>query len=266
MSSKRIVLITGANTGIGYETAKALLQSPTPYHVLLGSRSIDKGNKAIEKLAKEVPNATNTVELVQIDIGSDESINQAAETVKAKHGRIDTLINNAGIQTDIDHHARNKITLRESFTQCYNINAAGSEVTTWAFAPLLIAGASPRLVFVSSGLASFTQQSQTWFPPQELAAGWPKTVGFETVAYKASKVAVNMIMLGWQNRLKGDGVKVFAVEPGFLVTDLGAMKEVAAQMGAGHPSEGGRVIRGIVEGERDGDVGRVVLKEGVQPF
>ena len=93
--SKQIVLITGANTGIGFETAKALLKSPKAYHVFLGSRDAAKGQQAVAELARDVT-GTNTVEPVQIDVTSDESIGNAAEMVKAKFGKLDVLINNAG--------------------------------------------------------------------------------------------------------------------------------------------------------------------------
>lgn len=97
MSSPKVVLVTGGNNGIGYETVKALLQSEkAAYHILLGSRSLEKGNRAIETLHQECPQATNTVELVQLDVTSDESIEKAFEQVKSNHGRLDVLINNAG--------------------------------------------------------------------------------------------------------------------------------------------------------------------------
>ena len=97
MASRKIALVTGANNGIGYETVKALLQSKKPYHVFLGSRSVEKGKLAIENLNKEVPEATNTVELLEVDLTSDQSIESAFEKVKANPGHIDSLINNAGI-------------------------------------------------------------------------------------------------------------------------------------------------------------------------
>ncbi len=101
MTSPRVVLVTGGNNGIGYETVKALLQSEKPYHVLLGSRSVEKGNLAIETLRNECPESTNIVELVQIDLNSDESIEQAFKQVKDSPGHIDTLVNNAGIITSL---------------------------------------------------------------------------------------------------------------------------------------------------------------------
>jgi len=96
MPSPRVVLITGGNSGIGYEAVKLLLSSPKPYHVLLGSRTLDKSKSAIESLHKEVPESTNTVEALALDVTSDESIGQAFEQVKASPGHVDSLINNAG--------------------------------------------------------------------------------------------------------------------------------------------------------------------------
>lgn len=96
MTTKEIILITGANTGIGYETVKALFQSSKPYHVFLGSRSPAKADDAIARLNEEVPETKNSVEPVQIDITDDDSINKAFELVKGKFGRLDGLVNNAG--------------------------------------------------------------------------------------------------------------------------------------------------------------------------
>jgi NAD(P)-dependent dehydrogenase (short-subunit alcohol dehydrogenase family) len=96
MSAKKIVFVTGANKHIGYEIVKALLQSDKPYHVYLGSRSLERGQQAITTLQKECADSPNTVEEVQVDITSDSSIESAFETVKTSRGYIDTLINNAG--------------------------------------------------------------------------------------------------------------------------------------------------------------------------
>lgn len=96
MSSKRVVLITGANSGIGYEAAKALLQSQRPYQILLGARSLEKGEAAVEQLRKEFSASPSGIEFVQIDILSNESIREAFNAVEVKYGVLDVLINNAG--------------------------------------------------------------------------------------------------------------------------------------------------------------------------
>ena len=96
MAASKVVLVTGANGGLGYEAVKALLQSSRDYHILLGSRSVDKGKAAIARLREECPGAKNTLELVPIDLESDESIQAAFEQVKASPGRLDVLVNNAG--------------------------------------------------------------------------------------------------------------------------------------------------------------------------
>ncbi|KAK3319702.1 hypothetical protein B0T19DRAFT_487981 [Cercophora scortea] len=267
-STKNIVLVTGANTGIGYETVKALLQSPTSYHILLGSRSVEKGNQAVATLQAELPDAKGTVELLQLDLESDESIAAAYEAIKAKHGHIDTLVNNAGVQLDSDWHIRHLITQRESFTRTFNVNVAGTHILTYTLAPLLLRSASPRLIFISSSLGSFTfAADEAHFPfPPATEPGWPKQVSLELASYRASKSALNMLMVDWKAKLRVDGVKVFAIEPGFLATDIGGLKEIAIANGAGEPSEGGRMVASVVEGGRDGDAGELIMKDGVVGF
>lgn len=87
-------MVTGGNTGIGFETVKAFLESPKLYHILMGSRSSDKANAAIATLKEEVPNTKSTVEAVQVDLRSDESIQKAYQQVRSSYGKLDILINN----------------------------------------------------------------------------------------------------------------------------------------------------------------------------
>lgn len=75
-----------------------------------------------------------------------------------------------------------------------------------------------------------------------------------------------MLMLDWNHKLKADGVKVWAVSPGMLETDLGGLREKAKEMGAKHASLGGTLLRGVVEGERDADVGKLIGRGGVQSW
>lgn len=100
MVARKIVLVTGANRGIGYETVKVLLESDQSYHVFLGSRSLVGGRKAVEQLQQECYGLPNTVEVLQLDVSDDSSILSAVDTVKMRTHRIDVLVNNAGRSTD----------------------------------------------------------------------------------------------------------------------------------------------------------------------
>lgn len=295
----QIVLITGANTGIGWEAVKAFLQSDQKYIVLMGSRSLDKAADAIRKVQQDVPGSKSTVEAIQVDVSSDESITAAFETVKQNYARLDALVNNAGMsrkatspqdtghkRTDTEALApslggayegearKGLSTMREAWNKNFDINASGAVVMTQTFMPLLLASrsdssASPaRLLFITSGLSSLTRYSEQPYPAPQPPSGegkWPKEEldrFNDTMAYRSSKTALNMVMLNYAWQLTHDNVKVFAVSPGFLATDLGGMAEALKQRGAGHPSVGGQFIRDVVEGKRDAEAGKIVHSDG----
>jgi len=96
MASNSIILITGANTGLGFETVKALCQSSIAYTILLGGRSLEKANTAAQQAQTEFPKSPIVIKTVQIDIEDDDSISQLFEHVSSQYGRLDVLINNAG--------------------------------------------------------------------------------------------------------------------------------------------------------------------------
>jgi len=161
------------------------------------------------------------------------------------------------------------LSLREIWNQTYDVNVSGTHVMTHVFAPLLIASSDPRLLFLTSGLAQLETMSKTYFaPPSQnpAPAGWPKPPLFFPNAYRSSKTALNMMMLTWHWTLKSDGVKVWSISPGLLATGLGGDTELLKRLGAGHPSIGGQLIRDVIEGQRDADVGKVVNKDGTQAF
>lgn len=147
----------------------------------------------------------------------------------------------------------------------YNVNVAGTHVMTATFMPLLLKSSDPRLIFVT-GLSAINQAGEKYFPTPPQPAGWPKKIDFETIGYRCSKTALNMLMLDWNHKLKEDGVKVWCVGPGMLATNLGGVPELAIEMGAKHPSLGGRLLRQVVEGERDDSVGKIVTAAGVMPW
>lgn len=96
MSSTPIVLITGANTGLGFESVKSLCKSTKPYTILVSGRSFDKANAAVKEIQAELPETTCILSTMQIDLEDDESISQAFKHVSEKYGRLDVLINNGG--------------------------------------------------------------------------------------------------------------------------------------------------------------------------
>lgn len=97
MAASSIVLVTGGNTGIGYESIKAMYASSQPYTILMGSRSLEKANASISKLQDEVSDSKSEVVPIQIDIEDDASIEKAFKEVESKYGRLDGMVNNAGM-------------------------------------------------------------------------------------------------------------------------------------------------------------------------
>ena len=161
---------------------------------------------------------------------------------------------------------RGTVSLRECFNRAYDVNVTGAQIVTWTFMPLLLKATDPRLIFVA-GLSHMTQVANgEYFPTPPQPAGWPKDIDFETIGYRCSKTALNMAMLDWNHKLKADGVKIWAVGPGHLATNLGNMKEKAKEMGCQHPSVGGEFLKRVVEGHRDADVGKLVIAKGLIPL
>lgn len=139
----------------------------------------------------------------------------------------------------------------------------GAHVLTHTFVPLLLRSADPRLLFVA-GLSHMTLVNDgPYFPTPPQPAGWPKQIDFETIGYRSSKTALNMVMFDWSHKLKADGVKVWGVGPGFLATNLGGMRDKVEAMGGGHPNEGALVYKDVVEGKRDSEAGKVIDKDGL---
>jgi NAD(P)-dependent dehydrogenase (short-subunit alcohol dehydrogenase family) len=134
------------------------------------------------------------------------------------------------------------------------------------FTPLLLASRNHCLLFIASGTSTLQGVENVALainrsPPK----GWPKT-GFSVAAYRSSKTGMNVMMREWHRLLKEDGVKVWCVSPGFLATGLGSGEEANRMMGGLNPEIGGKFVLAVLEGERDGDVGKVIDRSGVQPW
>ena len=135
-----ITFITGANKGLGYETARRLIEAGQT--VLVGARDAERGQAAADRLGAR---------FVPIDVADDESVAQAAQDIKAHEGRIDILINNAGI---LGSHAPAEQLSGPDALEIFNTNVAGIVRVTHAFVPLLRLSEHPAVVNVSSGMGS----------------------------------------------------------------------------------------------------------------
>jgi NAD(P)-dependent dehydrogenase (short-subunit alcohol dehydrogenase family) len=214
----RTVLITGANKGIGFETAKQLAQ--LGYYVYLGSRDETRGADAIKKL--HALGITN-VESIRIDVTDSQSIEQAAAQIASRPGSLDILINNSGIAgaqpqsiatTDIN-------VLRTVF----ETNFFGAVQTTQYFLPLLKKSAAPVIVNVSSELGSLARHSGA-----ERNPNWDN---FD--AYSCSKTALNAFTLALANQFRGTKFRINSVTPGYTATDLNQHRGAqTAEQGAGY--------------------------------
>jgi NAD(P)-dependent dehydrogenase (short-subunit alcohol dehydrogenase family) len=159
---------------------------------------------------------------------------------------------------------------RSILNKGYDVNVTGAQVLTNTFLPLLLASVNPQLIFVTSAASTLAGSVDNWLPSWQPPppSGWPKT-GFWSAGfgYKCAKTALNMLMLTWHWILRDQGVKTWCVSPGFLATNLARDPEFMKQHGAKDASLGGTLIRQVVEGERDADVGKVVMRDGeVQPW
>jgi len=223
-------LITGANKGLGFETARRLIAAG--HTVYVGSRDAERGQDAAARLG---PGAR----MVVIDVTDDASVTAAAKAVEADGG-LDVLVNNAGIErrtADNGVIGAAEITAGE-MRELFETNVFGVVRVTHAFLPLLLRSAAPVVVNLSSGLGSIARVTD----PASPAYAYPG------VAYPASKAAVNMITVQYAKAFPG--IRINAVEPGFTATDLNgrtgtqAVEEGAeiivrmAQVGPGGPTGG----------------------------
>ena len=212
MNKKQIALITGANKGIGLETARQL--GRLGITVLVGARDEAKGNAAAEELRKEGIDAHG----LTIDVDSSASIQRAADLVEREHGRLDILVNNAGVMLhDHDKSAGNQPI--EVWRKTFETNVFGLITTTSAFLPLLRKSQAGRIVNLSSILGSITQHSTPGSP----------IYGNHIPAYNVSKSAVNAFTVQLAYELRDTKIKVNAAHPGWVKTDMGgegAMMEI----------------------------------------
>ncbi|KAJ5091682.1 hypothetical protein NUU61_006552 [Penicillium alfredii] len=263
---RTIVLITGANQGIGFEVAKAIHSVHKDYHILLGSRDAERGVKA----AAEIDPTGTSVEPITIDVTDDASIEKAAEQVASNHGRLDVLVNNAGINNEFElfwgaqekqkngeaqDEKPNLSQLRQLYREAYEVNLFGAAATTEVFIPLLekAAASPPRIVFVSSHTGSLAIRTD---PSHEMFSKMSRP---SFPIYRSSKAALNMLTLHYAAQFKDQGWKVNASCPNLTATNF--------SHGIGRPaSESAVNIVRLATLGADGESGLYSDENGVVPW
>lgn len=205
---KKIALVTGANKGLGFETSRVLAKNGIK--VLLGSRDLERGEKAVEALKNE---GLDT-ELLHIDISSADSIKNAVADIKSKYGKLDILVNNAGmIHKDEDWQANTTQDISVSILKdTFETNFFGLVDLTQQLLPLIKKSEYGNIVNVSSILGS-------------LSAGNDSKSDYYSVkpfAYNSSKAALNSFTIHLAAALKDKKIKVNSAHPGWVKTDLGS--------------------------------------------
>jgi len=215
-----VTLVTGANKGLGYETARQLIERG--HSVYLGARNTERGEAAATELGGQ---------FVQLDVTDDASVETALGVIASREGYIDVLVNNAGISTTADVNGQEAL-------RVFDTNVIGLIRVTQAALPLLEKSGNPVVVNVSSALGSFWAVTN----PER------RQFHFPSIIYGSSKAAVSMLTVQYAKALPA--IKFNAVEPGFTATDLTPFS------GAGQPVEAGaEVIVRMATIGKDGPTG-----------
>jgi NAD(P)-dependent dehydrogenase (short-subunit alcohol dehydrogenase family) len=225
-----ITFITGANKGLGRETARRLVESG--HTVLVGARDREQGEEAAAALGGRY---------VPIDVTDDASVAAAAADVAAHEGRIDVLINNAGVSGPYADAA--DLTAADA-RAVFDVNVIGVVRTTSAFLPLLLRSDDPVIVNVSSGMGSLAFTHDPARPESQVVAP----------LYTASKAALTMLTTQYAKGLKG--VRVNAADPGYTATDLNG------HSGPQTVTEGTDAIVALATEGPGAGTGRLVSREG----
>ncbi|RFU39542.1 SDR family oxidoreductase [Actinomadura logoneensis] len=234
----RISLITGANKGIGFETARRIGGT-----VLVGARDEERGRAAERALRDEGVEAR----FVRIDVTDETSVRSAAAWIDGEYGRLDALVNNAGVSLT---RAAPSDTSAELLRRTYEPNVFGVVTVTNAMLPLLRRSPAGRVVNVSSELGSLALNTDPASPFREV----------NLLAYNSSKAAVNMITVCYAKELADTGIKVNAVNPGYCATDMNGHQGVRTAAQGAAPA-----VWAATLGE-DGPTGAFFSDDGPHPW
>lgn len=231
-------LVTGANKSIGFEVARQLAQKGI--YVYLGSRNLENGLEAVNKLNAE---GLNNVEAIQLDITNNESVKNARTEIGKKSKTLDILINNAGIYGGYPQEALNATA--EQFKSTFDANVFGVVRVTQAFIDLLKNSDEPRIVNVSSSQGSITLHSDPTY----------KYYDYKGAVYLSSKSAMNMYTVVLAYEMKNTNFKVNAICPGYTKTDFNGHR------GHGTVEDAGKRIIKYALIDKDGPTGKFFSEE-----
>jgi NAD(P)-dependent dehydrogenase (short-subunit alcohol dehydrogenase family) len=208
-TEKKVALITGANRGIGFETARQLGKKGIT--VVVGARTLASAEETASKLKAEGIDAVP----VKLEVTSDQDRKAAVKTIGDKFGKLDILINNAGVGSQTDMFALTvSETTEEELQKVYGTNLFSVVAITREFLPLLKKSDAGRIVNLSSVLGSLTLHAD---PNSPIAA-------IKTFAYDSSKSALNAFTIHLAVELKDTKIKVNSAHPGWVKTDMGTDK------------------------------------------
>ncbi len=243
MSEQTIALVTGANKGIGYEIVVQLAQRGMT--VFLAARDEKRREDAVTKLR----DAGGDVHPVALDVTDPAAARAAAATVEQRFGRLDVLVDNAGISggTAQAPSSADPDTIRAVF----EVNVLGVLAVTNAMLPLLRRSPAPRIVNMSSGVGSLAAMSD---PDGPLAPMPP------SAAYVPSKTALNSLTVQYARELAKDGVLVNMSDPGYVATDLNGFT------GYRTPAQGAAIAVRLATLGADGPTGGYFSDDGPVPW
>ena len=229
-----IALITGANKGIGFETARLL--GGRGMTVLAGARDEARGKEAERVLRDGGADAR----FVPLDVTDEQSVRQAAAWIDGEYGVLDVLVNNAGIARGDGGGLPSETTLG-TLRAVYETNVFGVVAVTNALLPLLRRAPAARIVNVSSEVGSIASMTDPDGPMAEMAS----------VPYPSSKTALNMVTAMYAKELRDTPIKVNAANPGYCATDLNG------RTGFRTPQQGAEVTVHLATLGEDGPTGRL---------
>jgi NAD(P)-dependent dehydrogenase (short-subunit alcohol dehydrogenase family) len=238
-NSKKIAFITGANRGLGFETAREL--GAAGVQILIGSRDLDEGEKAASKLREQRINA----KAIKIDIARNEDREAVRDYLEKNYGRLDILVNNAGFTmegnaSELGPHNTVLSVSIEDLRATYEVNFFGVVALTRTLLPLLKKAPAARVVNVSSILGSLTLQTDP---------NAPLVSEYKSFAYGSSKTALNTFTIYLAHALRDTPIKVNSAHPGWVKTELGGANATL------EVSEGGKTSAALALLNENGPTG-----------